>query len=146
MLIRLASKKDYQQLLELLQLLNPDDPPLSAEHGLAVFDQISQSVNNQLWVMERKSALIGSVYLNIIPNLTRGAKPYAVIENVITDAAHRRQGIGKALMLHAIESAKQADCYKIMLLTGRDEKVQEFYSSCGFNKKGKQAFIYRFTD
>ncbi len=93
--------------------------------------------------MERDGALLGSVYLNIIPNLTRGAKPYAVIENVITYNAYRRKGVGKALMLHAIESAKQAECYKIMLLTGRDEEVQDFYSSCGFNKKGKQAFIYR---
>ncbi len=143
MTIRQAIRRDYKQLLALLQLLNPDDPLLDQEHGLAVFDQITQSPHNQLWVMERDNALLGSIYLNIIPNLTRGARPYAVIENVITDTAYRREGVGKALMLQAIECAKQAGCYKIMLLTGRDEEVQSFYSSCGFNKKGKQAFIYR---
>ena len=64
--IRQVDTQDYQQLLELLQLLNPDDPRLSAEHGRAVFDQITQSVSNRIWVMERGDTLLGSIYLSVL--------------------------------------------------------------------------------
>ena len=38
--------------------------------------------------------LVASCNLAVIPNLTRGGRAYGVIENVITDAAHRGQGRG----------------------------------------------------
>ena len=80
----------------------------------------------------------------MIPNMTRGSRPYAVIENVITDLAHRNRGIGKALMKAALDLAWRENCYKIMLMSGRKDKaVHAFYKKCGFNSDEKQAYIYR---
>jgi GNAT superfamily N-acetyltransferase len=42
---------------------------------------------------------------------------------------------------HAVEAAFAANCYKVMLLTGRQRpEVHAFYESCGFvqNKTGFQ--------
>ena len=55
-------------------------------------------------------ALAASCTLTIIPNLTRNARPYAVIENVVTDPAFRRQGIGHAVLNAAQDAAWNADC------------------------------------
>ncbi len=143
-IIRTAKTQDYAQLMGLMQQLQPADPPLAEEQGMRVLSYVESSDTLQLWVMEKNGTLVGSVYLNIIPNLTRGARPYAVIENVVTHQAHRRQGIGKQLMLHALTCAKDAGCYKVMLLTGREPEIHGFYQSCGLEKGGKQAFIYRF--
>ena len=76
--------------------------------------------------------LVSACTLTMIPNLTRGCRPYGLIENVVTHAAHRSRGHGKALMAHALSLAWAGHCYKVMLLTGRtEEAVYRFYESAG---------------
>ena len=143
MRIRLAQKGDYNQLLGLLRQLNPADPE-TTEVEYKVFDEIIESKYLDLIVAENESYLLGSVYVNLIPNMTRGGRPYAVIENVITDSAHRNRGIGKALMNQALDLAWKENCYKVMLMSGRkDEAVHAFYKKCGFDSDEKQAYIHR---
>ena len=140
---RLAQKEDYNQLLGLLQQLNPEDSEATAVE-YAVFEEIIESRYLDLIVAENDGHLLGSCYVNLIPNMTRGGRSYAVIENVITDLAHRNRGIGKALMKTALDLALKENCYKIMLMSGRkDEAVHAFYKKCGFNSDEKQAYIYR---
>jgi GNAT superfamily N-acetyltransferase len=86
--------------------------------------------------------LITSCTITVIPNLTRGCRPYSVIENVVTHSMHRNQGHGKAILAHALSHAWSAGSYKVMLLTGRkDEATFRFYESAGFDRHEKQAFI-----
>jgi len=88
------------------------------------------------------SKLVASCTLTVIPNLTRGCRPYGVIENVVTHADHRRQGHGRAVLNEALRQAWAEGCYKVMLLTGRkDEATLHFYESAGFDPSAKQAFI-----
>jgi len=86
-------------------------------------------------------ALIASCTLVIIPNLTRGARPYGLIENVVTHQDHRRTGLGRAVLSAALESAWNANCYKVMLATGsRREESLRFYEGAGF-ERGTKAFF-----
>ena len=83
-----------------------------------------------------------SVSVIVTPNLTRGARPYAIIENVITASACRRRGLAAALMAEAVQIAKAANCYKASLTTGnKDDATFRFYEGCGFNREDKTAFI-----
>ena len=144
MQIRRAKKSDFDAVLDLMQQLNPADPGQAISLSEA-FDTITDSDNLLLLVAEIDNRLAGSVYLNLIPNITRGGKPYALIENVITDSAWRRQGIGRALMEHALELAAKHGCYKVMLMSGRKESATHaFYRGCGFDADAKQAYIRRF--
>lgn len=78
--------------------------------------------------------------LVIVPNLTRGARPYGLIENVVTDVGQRGRGLARALLKAAIATAWQQGCYKVMLMTGRsDEATLRFYERSGFHR-GKTAF------
>jgi GNAT superfamily N-acetyltransferase len=78
----------------------------------------------------------------IIPNLTRACKPYGVIENVVTHQEHRQQGLGKAVLAHALQFAWSQTCYKVLLSTGRkDEATLQFYEHAGFDRNAKQAFV-----
>lgn len=143
MLIRLVVNNDFEQLLGLLRQLNPSDPETS-EIELKVFEEIIESKYLDLIVAEDEGMLLGSSYVNVIPNMTRGGRPYAVIENVITDSAHRNRGIGKALIHQAIEIAWKHNCYKVMLMSGRkDEAVHAFYTKCVFDADEKQAYVQR---
>jgi N-acetylglutamate synthase-like GNAT family acetyltransferase len=144
MIIRKAGRKDYASIMALYRQLNPDDPVVDESKGRPVFENIVESESNFLVIAEINNSVVSSCYLNIIPNLTRNAHPYAVVENVITDQNYRNRGIGKAIMQYAINQAWEAGCYKVMLLTGRkEESTLEFYRSCGLESGLKTAFIVK---
>lgn len=86
--------------------------------------------------------LVASCVCVVVPNLTHGQRPYALIENVVTDPAHRKRGFATACLNAACKIAREADCYKVMLLTGsKQESTLRFYEKAGFNRQDKTAFI-----
>ncbi len=94
-----------------------------------------------VFVADVEGRAVSTATLIVIPNLTRSARPYGLIENVVTASSHRKQGLGQSVIRHAIESGFAAHCYKIMLLTGqKEESVHRFYQACGFvqSKTGYQ--------
>jgi GNAT superfamily N-acetyltransferase len=83
-------------------------------------------------------------YLNLIPNVTRQASPYGIIETVVTEASRRNQGLGKKIIEHALRFAWDRGCYKVMLPTGsKRESTHNFYKACGFSANDKFAFVAR---
>jgi GNAT superfamily N-acetyltransferase len=73
---------------------------------------------------------------------THGQRPYAIIENVITDENHRKCGLATACLDYAKKIAEQHNCYKIMLMTGsKDDSTLRFYQKAGYNAEDKTAFI-----
>lgn len=57
--------------------------------AIEVFEQILDRDGLDIVLLELDGEVLGATYLNVIPNLSRGGRPYAVIENVVI-AAHRR--------------------------------------------------------
>jgi GNAT superfamily N-acetyltransferase len=115
MTIRVAQSEDLPMLLALYGHLHETDAPLPPAPELKAH------------------------CLAIVPNLTRGCRSYALIENVVTHADYRRRGFGTAIVKHAMELAWEAGCYKAMLLTGsRRPETHRFYQQCGLvaNKTG----------
>ena len=95
-----------------------------------------------LIVIDRAGQLIATSYLNVIPNLTRSASPYAVIENVVVDEPFRGTGLGKAIMTATLNTAWAAGCHKAMLLSGsRHASTHAFYRACGFAGDEKTAYV-----
>ena len=94
--------------------------------------------------MEDDGIVVSSCTLVIIDNLTRSGKPFGFIENVVTHKEYRNKGYGTAILHKAVEVAKENNCYKVMLLTGRkEESVLRFYERAGFEKGIKTGFIMR---
>jgi GNAT superfamily N-acetyltransferase len=139
--IRSATKEDLSALLTLYHHLNPADPALAPQLAQSRFDEMLAHPGMIIFVAEASGTLAASCTLIIIPNLTRAAMPYALIENVITHGDFRKQGLGRKVLQHAVDKAFENGCYKVMLMTGRsDPGVLKFYESCGFqqNKTGFQ--------
>jgi GNAT superfamily N-acetyltransferase len=61
---------------------------------------------------------VSTCVLPILPNLTRGARPYGLIENVVTRREFQNRGFGTALLTHVLDYAWRQGYYKVMLLTG----------------------------
>ena len=142
--VRSIRDNDFSELMRLYAQLNPDDPVLLTGTDRATFNEILQTPHLHLFVVESKTGLAATCYLNIIPNITRRASPYGVIENVVTDLSMRRTGFGKRVVEHALQFAWDNGCYKVMLMTGsRREATHNFYKSCGFRSDEKFAFVAR---
>lgn len=141
-MIREAVFSDLRGLLELYLHLHETSVPEDSEALRAAWAQIMADGNHHVIVDEADGKLVASCVCVVIPNLTRGARPYAFIENVVTHADYRRQGRARACLDYAREIARQANCYKLMLMTGaKSEGTLDFYRKCGFNDADKTAFI-----
>jgi len=141
--IRKLQSHELKPLLALYAHLHAHDAPLPPEPAIeAVWSEALANPRIHYFGGFVGDSLVTSCTLTVIPNLTRGCRPYGVIENVVTHAAHRGQGWGKAVLTHALGEAWRQRCYKVMLLTGRkDEGTLRFYEQAGFDRHGKQAFV-----
>ncbi|UKS28525.1 GNAT family N-acetyltransferase [Paenibacillus sp. HWE-109] len=140
--IRTIYKNELPKLLELYKHLNKDDPELNVEDLDSLWGKIYNDLNMHYIVVDKDNQLVASCVLVIIPNLTRNARPYGLIENVVTHADFRRKGYGAAVLKKALEIAWEQNCYKVMLMTGsKEEGTLLFYENAGFKKGVKTGFI-----
>lgn len=131
-------------MLDLCRILQPDDQAPHPEAEEAAWAALLGNGLTTVLVAEVEGRLAATCTLVIIPNLTRGGRPYALIETVATLATHRRRGLGRAVMRAALDQAWAAGCYKVMLATGsRQEGVRRFYEALGFESGGKTFFEAR---
>ena len=87
--------------------------------------------------------LAAMVTLHLLPNVLWNARPYALIENVVTRQEFQRRGLGRRVMEHAVAAAWAADAYKVMLMTGQKRGAKGFYEAVGFSSEDKFAMVMR---
>lgn len=142
--IRSAKLDELPSVLALYRQLNPGDPVLDVAAAEQVWSALLTSGFTTIFVADAAGLLVSSCTLAIVPNLSRGARPYGVIENVVTDADHRRRGLGRAVLHAALDEAWKADCYKVLLATGsKRESTLRFYEGAGFTRDAKTYFEIR---
>lgn len=109
----------------------------------AAFERVLNHPGTTVWGAFASEALLGMATLHVMPNVTWGARPYALIENVITHSGYRRQGVGRRVMDATTSAAFDAGAYKIMLLTGTKRSAVEFYRKVGFDTEDKTGLVLR---
>lgn len=141
--VRRVHCNELPQLLDLYRQLNPNDAPLPPIDAVnAIWEEIQANPRLHYFVIAIDNRLVSTCALTIVPNLTRGARPYGLIENVITDVANRRQGYAGALLRAALNYAWSVNCYKVMLMTGsKRESTLRFYESVGFRRDIKVGLV-----
>lgn len=141
-MVREVDFDDLHGLLKLYTQLHNNPLPKESEELLAVWEKMINDENHHIIVAEKDGQIVSSCVMVVIPNLTHFQRPYAVVENVITDVLFRKRGFASACLKYAKQIAIQNNCYKIMLLTGsRNENTLQFYERCGYNRNDKTAFI-----
>jgi GNAT superfamily N-acetyltransferase len=143
--IRRLVTDDLDALLALYGHLHPDDR-LASQQGIQLAWQQIQANRDFFLVfgVETDDLIVASCYLTIIPNLTRGARSIAILENVVTHENHRKRGWGRQVMEHAIQYARQRNCYKVMLLSNAlRTEAHRFYERMGFVSQDKVGFVLK---
>lgn len=142
MIIREASIKDLNVILQLYLHLHEESVPEDTEHLRNTWENIINDANHHLIVCEVNHKIVASCVCVIIPNLTRNMRPYAFVENVVTHEEYRKKGYATACLNYARQIAEENNCYKMMLLTGsKEEGTLNFYRNAGYNSSDKIAFI-----
>ncbi len=104
-----------------------------------------ESDSSTLWVArypDRTGQIAGMLTITIyrVPTGLR-----SIVEDVAVDPVFRRKGIAKALMLAAIEYARQAGANGVALTSNpKREAANLLYQSLGFARRETNAYFFRF--
>ena len=142
--VREVAEAELPALLHLYTHLNPNDPPLPLYEAADIWTPMVRDPNQCVYGAYLESELVATCTLIVIPNLTHGGRPYALLENVVTHSNYRRCGYATTILKHALEAAWGRGCYKVMLLTGsKNEATLRFYENVGFHHGDKTGFVAR---
>ena len=106
----------------------PQDPAYDA-----AFEAMTRQGGNELIVADDAGVIVGCMQLLILPGLSHRGMIRAQIEGVRVGAGKRGQGLGEALIRHAIDRARAADCGMVQLTTNLSRSdAHRFYARLGF--------------
>ena len=141
-MIREASPNDLDELLHLYLSLHEMAIPEKSPSLQKVWQRMVEDPDHHIIVKVLDGKIVSSCICVVIPNLTRGLRPYALIENVVTHHDFRGKGHASECLDFSKKIATEANCYKMMLLTSsKKESTWEFYKRAGYNHQDKMAFI-----
>jgi GNAT superfamily N-acetyltransferase len=143
--IREATEGDLPAILRLYGQPEVDDGailPLDAARD--ILRQFARYPHYKLYVAECGGEVAGSYAFLVMHNLGHLGAPSAIVEDVVVDPASQGAGIGRQMMRHAMEQARAANCYKLMLSSNaKRERAHAFYEQLGFERHG-YSFLVRF--
>lgn len=133
-----AEKRDIQNIICMLaddflgqQRERLEDP--LPESYIKAFREIENDPNNELIVAELNGEVVGTLQLIFTPSLSYQGGKRCTLESVRVDEQFRGQGIGREMMLWAIERARKEGCISMQLTThGERKDAHRFYENLGF--------------
>lgn len=137
LVIRVAERSDLPSILRLYIQPGMDDRALSIEEAEKIFSRMLTYPYYHLFVACDGEDVVGSFALLIMDNMAHQGAPSAIVEDVVVDQKRHGQGIGKQMMIHARNIARDAHCYKVTLSSNIKRKgAHAFYESLGFALHG----------
>ncbi len=145
--IRQAEEADLTAILKLHAQPDMDDGRmLDLAAAKAIFRRFAQYPHYRLYVAEVNGTIVGSYAFLVMDNLGHLGAPSAIIEGVVVDPARQGQGIGRAMMQHAMAQARAHGCYKLALSSNeKRQRAHAFYEGLGFRRHG-YSFLIEFEE
>ena len=133
---------------ELMDAITRLMPQLKLKYSLPTRSEIEALVGSKTSVLlvvrspDQHSPIVGMLTLlvNRVPSGIR-----AHVEDIVVDEAMRGQGIGEALIRHALNVAREAGANGVGLTTNpRREAANRLYQRMGFNRWKTNIYFYEF--
>ena len=145
--VRRAESNDLPGVLTLYRELRPHDPELAPDAAQEAFRVLTARSDVHIVVCEVGQTLVATCMLAVIPNLACGAKPFGIIEHVVTLSTHRGRGYGRRVLEHALNLAWSRRCCKVVLLSGTQRTgAHRLYESVGFVGNVESGFVAKSKD
>jgi len=138
-LIRAAMKSDLQKIeklmAELIETMEDTEGIDIKLVGQNCRDLLSDA-NSYFLVAEIEGAVVGFINFTTRNTILHPA-PSGLIDELVIAKKYRGKGIGKQLLITAIEKCKQFGCCEVEVSTETENtKAREFYKKCGFEEVG----------
>jgi glucosamine-phosphate N-acetyltransferase len=130
--------KNYLLLLQQLSVINPEQI-----NSLSFNSFVNNLHHNHLiYVIEdfELQIIIGTITILFEPKLIHTLGTVCHIEDVVIDSNYRGLKLSTLLLNHAIQLAKQRNCYKI-ILNCADHNIP-IYTARGFSNNGNAMSLY----
>jgi GNAT superfamily N-acetyltransferase len=135
--IREATEKDVPAILRLYAAAHVSDVDFADEEARAHLDVFKRYPWFHIFVALIDDVVVGTYELLVMDNLAKRGRKSGIVEDVAVDPLQRRRGVGRAMMEHAREQCRQAQCYKLLLSSNtRREEAHRFYEALGFRRHG----------
>lgn len=145
--LRIATADDISAVLQLYAQPGLDDGKiLSVPEAQQIWQRFASYPNYKLFVAcetgnstdpATSGEVVGSYALLVMHNLAHQGTPSAIAEDVVVAPHRQGAGIGRLMMAHAVEQARQAGCYKLALSSNKKRHAAHaFYESLGFSQHG----------
>jgi glucosamine-phosphate N-acetyltransferase len=95
---------------------------------------------DMIFVIEENRVVIANITLLIEPKFIHHNQNVAHLEDFIIDLDYRKNGLGKILLQHCIDVAKDMNCYKLIL--NCDDKLVSYYQNYNFTNKNNERCLY----
>jgi len=133
-LIRKATKEDYESLMNLYNLFVGQDR--YSKHTGDSFASVLTNSSNRIFVAEENSLLIGFVTVSF-RRVVRYSKPIAELDELFVKEEVRKRGVGKLLLEAVIKESKKRDCYRLYIESAYAHTTAHlFYKNHGFTEYG----------
>ena len=132
MIVRAARRDDVPAIVALYaddDLGATRETPDALERYFAAFD----ALDGEILVGELDGAIVATLQLTVIQQLSSRGGKVAQIEAVRVARARRGGGLGAELMRAAIARARAADCTRVQLTSNKSRRdAHRFYERLGF--------------
>jgi GNAT superfamily N-acetyltransferase len=136
--IREATEADIPTILRLYSAAGIDDEDhFALAEASAHLAALKQYPSFRVFVACADEVVVGTYELLIMDNMAKRGRRSGIVEDVAVDPQHQGRGIGRAMMEHALEQCRRAECYKLVLSSNlKREDAHRFYDSLGFKRHG----------
>src|SRR4051812_1787412 len=138
--IRQATLEDLPEIIRLIaddylgKQRESFELPIKSAY-LDAFREIDVDPNNELVVAEIDGAIVGTMQLTFTPSLSFQGGRRSTVESVRVDDEFRGRGIGREMMLWAIDRARKRGCISMQLTSHNTrQRAHDFYERLGFEK------------
>ena len=138
MIIREAAETDLPSILSLYGQPDFDNGVMAdIESARDFLATIARYPDYRVYVAEIEGERIAVYSLLIMNKLAHKCTPSAILEDIVVATSRQRQGVGKALVAHAMNMARSKGCYKLVLSSNaRRTDAHRFYDQLGFQRHG----------
>ena len=138
-IIREATKPDLPSIGKLLEdLTNAMDDTEGIEIGIAIktFEHLLNDASSHILAATMEGTPVGFINFTIRQTILHRS-PSALIDELVVTEEYQGKGVGKQLVLAAIEKCRQLGCCEVEVSTEKTNlKAREFYKRCGFEERG----------
>jgi GNAT superfamily N-acetyltransferase len=138
-LIRTATGSDLPVIRNLLvELINALDDTEGIDIRIAVetCNRLLKDAASHFLVAEIKGTAVGFINFAVRQTILHRS-PSAMIDELVVAKKYQGKGIGKQLVLAAIERCKQLGCCEVEVSTEQTNvEARKFYRRCGLDKRG----------